>query len=521
MDKAVRWAIASAQILQQPSLTAFILPAKPSTAYRRWLDHPLLHTLLDLPHNSLVQASEAQNTAAPQKRSGIGRTVFFVANKSALALIDVVKLHESLTACSLPVSWQWSTTIMSCSPDNLSKACSPSPSQEFHPPKAFSKVAQLTLILPRPQHSNTGKKQCYTSMTRLPPAWPCADSIIYTDGSAVKEDSVGKGDGHSLNHIGSGVFCRALKLSLHVDPCGQGATNTITRAELVAITSSLDNVQHDDCIIATDSLASMYMMLHNPAKIALSPPSTLLESIAARLCSRATLGLKATIIKVKAHTGIAGNERADTLANEARDPALCDTSMSQGNCAHGAHYWPMYMKSLPDASLAPDKFAADLSGSLKHHVSSSCARGFANPSQYEDYWQTVMPHLHKCSFSFWTSLRLSEAIRRQVILAIFGQTWNMNQAWKQGRPYRPGMQVPRCPGCPLCKHADSIGHMLGECSHRIIKSIIIERHNHAARLILGALHRGSQGNCYTIADIGSQKKMASLQQHNTRTPDFM
>ena len=53
MDKAVRWAIASAQILQQPSLTAFILPAKPSTAYRRWLDHPLLHSLLDL---FLVQA---------------------------------------------------------------------------------------------------------------------------------------------------------------------------------------------------------------------------------------------------------------------------------------------------------------------------------------------------------------------------------------------------------------------------------------------------------------------------------
>ena len=181
----------------------------------------------------------------------------------------------------------------------------------------------------------------------------------------------------------------------------------------------------------------------------------------------------------------------------------------------------MYMKFLPDASLAPGKFPADLCGLLKHYVSSSCARGFANPSQYEDYWQAIMPHLHKISFSFWTSLGLSEAFRRQVILARFGQTWNMNQAWKQGRPYKPGMQVPRFPGCPLCKHADSIGHMLGECSHRIIKSIIIERHNHAARLILGALHRGSLGNCYTIADIGSQERMAGMQQHDTRIPDFM
>ena len=70
-------------------------------------------------------------------------------------------------------------------------------------------------------------------------------------------------------------------------------------------------MQHNKCIIATDSLASMYMIqkqLHNPAKIALSPHSALLESIAAKLCSRATLGLKTRIIKVKAHTGIAGNE---------------------------------------------------------------------------------------------------------------------------------------------------------------------------------------------------------------------
>ena len=290
-------------------------------------------------------------------------------------------------------------------------------------------------------------------MTRLPPAWPCAKLIIYTDGSTVKEDSVGEGDGQRLNHIGSGVFCRALELSLRVDPCGQGATNTITRAELVAISSSLDHVQHNSCIIATYSLASMYMIqkqLTNPAKTAFSPHSTLLEMIAARLCYRATSGLRTTIIKVKAHTGITGNERADTLANEARDLALCDTSLSQGNSPHAAHYWPMYMKSLPYASLAPDKFAANLCGSLKHHVSSSCARGFANSSQYEDYWQAIMPHLHKISFSFWTALGLSEAIRRQVILARFGQTWNMNQAWKQGRPYKSGMQVPRFPGCPLC-----------------------------------------------------------------------
>ena len=72
-----------------------------------------------------------------------------MANKSALALIDMVNLHESLAACSLPISWQRNTTIMGCSPDTLRQACSHRSPQELHPPKAFlfSKVAQLPLIL--------------------------------------------------------------------------------------------------------------------------------------------------------------------------------------------------------------------------------------------------------------------------------------------------------------------------------------------------------------------------------------
>ena len=40
----------------------------------------------------------------------------------------------------------------------------------------------------------------------------------------------------------------------------RGFCNKSLLPELVAISSSLDHVQHDDCIIATDSLASMYMI---------------------------------------------------------------------------------------------------------------------------------------------------------------------------------------------------------------------------------------------------------------------
>ena len=39
IDKAVRWAPASAMHTQVASLTAFVLPYWPFTAYHRWLRH--------------------------------------------------------------------------------------------------------------------------------------------------------------------------------------------------------------------------------------------------------------------------------------------------------------------------------------------------------------------------------------------------------------------------------------------------------------------------------------------------
>ena len=53
-----------------------------------------------------------------------------------------------------------------------------------------------------------------------------------------------------------------------------------------------------------------------------------------------------------------------------------------------------------------------------------------------------MPQSHNVSFC--TSLRLSEAVRRQVILA---KSWpDLEHAWKEGRLHKPGMQVTKFPG---------------------------------------------------------------------------
>ena len=37
--------------------------------------------------------------------------------------------------------------------------------------------------------------------------------------------------------------------------------------------------------------------------------------------------------------------------------------------------------------------------------------------------------------------------------------------------------------CPLCGLPDSAGHILGECMHKDMKSLAIERHNVAGRMV--------------------------------------
>ena len=87
-------------------------------------------------------------------------------------------------------------------------------------------------------------------------AYPLASNIIYTDGSA--------GESSQGQRIGAGVYCAEPSMQLKIDSCGISATNTITRAELVAIYAALHEVGPravmgpHDCTIATDSLASMF-----------------------------------------------------------------------------------------------------------------------------------------------------------------------------------------------------------------------------------------------------------------------
>ena len=136
------------------------------------------------------------------------------------------------------------------------KCTEPCACEEFRAPSAFRKRDSEEQAGLRPWRLHHDLVP-FANYSVAAPAWPEAQSIIYTDGSAAGQNSE---DGTAACKTGIGVYRAGPLLELCVDPCGLGATNTITRAELVARYCGLRHAGAGDCVIATDSQASMYMI---------------------------------------------------------------------------------------------------------------------------------------------------------------------------------------------------------------------------------------------------------------------
>ena len=315
-------------------------------------------------------------------------------------------------------------------------------------------------------------------------------------------------------------------MQLKIDPCGISATNTITRVELVAIYAALQEVGPHDCTIAIDSLASMFSInralwddpCHNE-----SPHAVLLTEIAKLILRWSQLNLRTALIKVKSHTGVQGNEMADQLANAARQPDHCHLSISLGNHAFNNQMWPQILKCScnPQAGGRPAWHTANnLHSCLRTHVASKHA-GLTTPGQYHSFWNVVRPELHPSSFSFWRSNGVPFRNKVNLLKARWGQLWNKNIARRQKMSYMPGQARATDAACLLCGEHDGITHMLGNCSHPMMKAMYIERHNAATRKVLRLILKGSRGSCYMLADVGSTDKLGNIGPLDSRLPEWL
>ena len=268
--------------------------------------------------------------------------------------------------------------------------------------------------------------------------------------------------------------------------------------------------------------------LRRPAKHVECKHRQLLGALTQKVLERARHGLHTHIVKMKSHTGIRGNDYADELAKQAATPKGpgVHATVHVGSKAFEGIHWPYRVAACNSAQtmaandLQEEEFAlANLSHALKQEGRQRFQTGQANNTLYTDLWEAILPELDvQASNAFWTSKSVTATQVKHTLKVRSGQIWTMRRARIVRMPYFRGCSVPNHISCPLCGQADSTSHMLGECGDRDMKSIYIERHNEAARMILAEVLKGAGGNCIACADVGNADKTSHLGIDKTKIP---
>jgi ribonuclease HI len=361
----------------------------------------------------------------------------------------------------------------------------------------------------------------------FPPLCPlrwAPDVCLFSDGSC-KQGEPGL-DGRARNTLGAAFFSGAEWRSpapasgvYRVAPCGDGSTNTITRAELAGLEALLGHACSSSLYSAAasvhafvDSLSALYLVRRCvlwPSSLRECKHLHLVRAAVGHVLARARRGLTTRFWKVKAHSGVAGNEEADRGAELARlDPRACHLSTaSQNDSLHCLPAWPVIISGaaaaasvlepppprpapgalLPVCAAEPEAWfsLSDLCGAVKRVVQDGpLAVGFSRCTTYTAGRAEVnAASLPGPSNAGWDAAKWPQV--RTVLLARFGQLMTNKRAHQMGLAGALG----GC--CPECGGADSVGHLLGGCAGSPhVRALRVARHNALVRLVADAVLRG-------------------------------
>ncbi|KAJ9522063.1 hypothetical protein QJQ45_005113 [Haematococcus lacustris] len=334
--------------------------------------------------------------------------------------------------------------------------------------------------LPSTGHTRQTNQPAFQPTTPTHRAIPEWKKVTYTDGSCIK--------GTEGASVGAGVYTPASDARITIALAGD---TTINRAELIAILSAL---QAGAKRIATDSLCSLYQIrraLANPMSLRTHRHKDILAKIATILTnSQDTVHF----FKVRAHSGIIGNEGADALAKHAaRHPEQATTP---GPCPPRhteQHAWLSTTSELNVTTPLPD-----CRHSVRAHMSNKHKLGLANQeSIYYQMSREITKAAAKGSCErVMTDAGIPTEAQRTALLYRTGGLYNQKLAMRWGKAADDR--------CPLCGEADSATHLLSGCSRT--SALVQERHNGTGRLITKAISKGAQGGCIRFADIGSHER---------------
>ena len=294
------------------------------------------------------------------------------------------------------------------------------------------------------------------------------------------------------NTAGSGIY--SPNNNIQISERLPGYQN-ILRAELNAILIAIKIIQitQRDTHIFTDSLNSIYLInnhIQHPTSQHHHPDKLLIAALINQIYWTPHM---VHIHKVRAHTGISGNEMADTLANMGTLQDKPDITPR----IHIARTTPYWLASCPTGT--HDGAIRNLHTFItKEHENRECALAIQK-YPYVNKWISNEQIHQKLSNHFWKS--------KQVPDTQITQTLKLRYAQYMGN-HRKHIFWPlqfRNPNYTLCQRndRDTWPHLLSTCDHPYLKGLRIARHNKVIHLITQTLKANNNTRFFTLVNAGN------------------